>query len=157
MKIQPRAAPVLDPILEGEILEALAPIEPMALRLAAMKARMLSEVSAAREFGDFITIHAGEGEWRALGAKVFEKRLVDARGVRALMLRLEPGAILPPHDHPLPEESVVLEGEVWLGDVFCRAGDFHFAPAGRGHGAIRSDTGCVLYVRTGGGQGTALL
>ena len=56
-----------------------------------------------------------------------------------------------------PEECVVLEGEVWLGDVFCRAGDFHFAPAGLRHGAIRTEAGCLLYVRTGGRKGAPLL
>jgi len=157
VKIRPQPVPVLDALLEAELLEALSPIDPVALRAAAMKARLLEEVRAVRASGDFVTVHGGEGTWRPIAPKVSEKRLLDASGIRARLVRLEPGAVIAPHDHPSAEESVVLEGEVWLGDVFCRAGDFHFAPAGRRHGAVRTETGCLLYVRTGGEKGAALL
>lgn len=154
MKIQADAPHVIDAALEAELLEALAPIEPGARRSRSMLERLEARIAGAP---DFLTVHRGEGEWRALTPLVSEKALVERSGIRACLIRMDKGGWLPPHDHPTPEECVVLEGEVWLGDVHCRAGDFHLAPAGLRHGALRTDEGCLLYVRTGGGQGAPLL
>jgi anti-sigma factor ChrR (cupin superfamily) len=157
VKIRSDPAPVLDALLDAELLEALRPVEPGPLRAAALKSRLLAEVDAARASGEFITVLKGEGAWRKVAPGVTLKPLVDAPGVRAFLLRMDAGASLPAHDHPTNEESMVLEGEVWLGDVLCHAGDFHLAPAGRRHGSVRTEAGCLLYVRTGGGKGAALL
>ncbi|QJR15627.1 cupin domain-containing protein [Usitatibacter palustris] len=157
MKLRGEPNPVLDALLEGELFEALAPIEPAPVRVGAMRAKLMADVVALKQGGDFVTVHRGEGSWRTIAPNVMEKRLVDLAGHYACILKLEPGASLPAHGHPTPEESLVLEGEVWLGDVFCKAGDFHYAPAGLRHGAIRTETGCLLYVRTGGRKGAALL
>jgi anti-sigma factor ChrR (cupin superfamily) len=154
MKLKTEAPHVIDAPLEAELLEALAPIDP-----GAKRARSILERVEARIAGtpDFLTVHRGEGEWRTIAPRVSEKRLVDRAGIHACLIRMEKGGWLPPHDHASAEECVVLEGEVWLGDVHCRAGDFHLAPAGLRHGALRTDEGCLLYVRTGGGSGAALL
>ena len=154
MKLKAENPHVIDTPLEAELLEALAPIEPGAARARSMLERLEARIANAP---GFLTVHRAEGEWRALAPKVSEKFLVERAGIRACLIRMEKGGWLPPHDHPTPEECVVLEGEVWLGDVHCRAGDFHLAPAGLRHGALRTDEGCLLYVRTGGGQGAALL
>jgi quercetin dioxygenase-like cupin family protein len=154
MKLKTETPHVIDTPLEAELLEALAPIEPGAARARSMLERLEARIANAP---DFLTVHRAEGEWRAIAPKVSEKRLVERDGIRASLIRMDKGGWLPPHDHPTAEECVVLEGEVWLGDVHCRAGDFHLAPAGLRHGALRTDEGCLLYVRTGGGQGAALL
>jgi quercetin dioxygenase-like cupin family protein len=156
MKLQPDTAPVVDPALDAELLEALAPIDPGATSARSILARVEERIARAPAAA-FLTIHKGEGEWRSLAPRVSEKRLVDQAGLYACLIRMEKGGTLPPHDHATPEECVVLEGEVWLGDVHCRAGDFHLAPAGLRHGALRTDEGCLLYVRTGGRPGAALL
>lgn len=157
MKIRPDPVPVLDALLEAELLEALRPVEPGPLRAAALKARLQAELASARASGEFVTVLRGQGAWRSVAPGVALKPLVDAPGICAFLLRMDAGASLPPHDHPTREESVILEGEVWLGDVLCHAGDFHLAPAGRRHGTVRTESGCLIYVRTGGGKGTALL
>jgi len=157
MKIRPDPVPVLDAVLEAELLDALRPVDPSPLRAAALRARLLAEVAAGQAAGEFVTILRGQGTWRNVAPGVALKPLVDRPGMRAFLVKMDAGASLPPHDHPTNEESVVLEGEVWLGDVLCHAGDFHLAPAGRRHGSLRTETGCLVYVRTGGGKGTALL
>ncbi len=156
MKLKGESLPVLDAQIEAELLEGLAAIEPPAARAQAMRESLAARMKGARAPA-FITVHRGEGDWRVLAPRVAEKRLVDAPGIYACLIRMEKGAMLPPHGHPTPEECVVLEGEVWLGGVHCRAGDFHLAPAGLRHGALRTDAGCLLYVRTGDGQGVSLL
>jgi quercetin dioxygenase-like cupin family protein len=157
MKLKTQPIPVLDAHLEAELLEGLAPLVPGPGRSESMRSRLAQRVAARGDGEDFVTVHRHEGEWRPVAPRVTEKRLVVADGIYACLLRLEAGASLPPHDHPTPEECVVLEGEVWLGDVFCRAGDFHRAPRGLRHGAIRTEGGCLLYLRTGGGKGAPLL
>lgn len=156
MKIKPEAPPVIDASLEAELLQSLAPVEPGPERELAMLSRLEARIAAEKGVG-FLTVHRAEGEWRTLAPRVSEKRLVERAGVYACLIRMEKGGWLPPHDHPTAEECVVLEGEVWLGDVHCRAGDFHLAPAGLRHGALRTDEGCLLYVRTGSRPGAALL
>jgi len=143
--------------IKSALLEALAPIQPAPERVEVMRARIFARLAAHASAEGFLTVHRDDGEWRAIAPRVREKRLVDAAGIYACLLRLEPGASLPAHDHPTPEECVVIEGDVWLGDVFCRAGDFHRAPAGKAHGTVRTDGGCLLYLRTGGRQGAPLL
>lgn len=54
---------------------------------------------------------------------------------------------MPPHEHPLDEECLVLEGEFTLESIKLRAGDFHFAPKGMTHGVARSEHGALLYIR----------
>lgn len=156
MKLKPESSPVIDAEIEARLLEALAPIEPGAERVRSMLERLEARI-AAEPAASFLTVHRAEGEWRAIAPRVSEKRLVERPGVYACLLRMEKGGWLPPHDHPTAEECVVLEGEVWLGDVHCKAGDFHLAPAGLRHGALRTDEGCLLYVRTGGSLGAPLL
>ena len=45
------------------------------------------------------------------------------------------------------EECLVLEGSLWQGDVFLKAGDFHVARPGMKHGDLRTDTGALIYIR----------
>ena len=66
-----------------------------------------------------------------LTPKVELKLLREDAFSRSFLLRLHPGAVLPPHEHPLEEECYCLEGEVRFGDLVVRAGDYHLAPPGR--------------------------
>lgn len=68
-------------------------------------------------------------------------------GTQSYLLRLHPGAELQPHDRLLDEECLVLEGQVTLGPVTLRAGDFHFAPSGTSHGKAHSRAGALLFIR----------
>ncbi|QJR11646.1 hypothetical protein DSM104443_02725 [Usitatibacter rugosus] len=151
MKLKPESQPVLDAALEAELLQQLRPIEPATARAQAMREALFRRIEMPADLDDFVTVHHDQGEWRRIAPRVLQKRLVEGPGVQAFLLRMESGSSLPAHDHPTAEECMVLEGEVWLGDVHCHAGDFHRAPRGKPHGALRTDAGCLLYVRTGGG------
>lgn len=151
MKIKPENSPVLDAALEAELLLQLLPIEPAPARALALREALFRRLEQPAGLDEFVTIHRDQGEWRRIAPRVLQKRLLEGPGIQAFLLRMEPSSSLPPHDHPTAEECVVLEGEVWLGDVHCEAGDFHRAPRGKPHGALRTNAGCLLYVRTGGG------
>lgn len=141
------AAPLLPDTLVEALLDAQAEIRPDADRAHRLKARILERVRSEARPLDLLTIRAGEGEWIRLGPKVEMKPLREGADAFSFLLRLAPGAVLPPHGHDLDEECIVLEGEVQFGDVRVQAGDFHLAPRGVPHGLMRSRKGALLYLR----------
>jgi quercetin dioxygenase-like cupin family protein len=98
---------------------------------------------------DFLFVHAQEGSWSPLVTGIELKLLRCDASTRSFMLRMAPHTKLPPHDHANDEECIVLEGEVWLNGILCKPGDYHLAPSGKHHDWLRSDTGCLLFIRGG--------
>jgi anti-sigma factor ChrR (cupin superfamily) len=66
-----------------------------------------------------------------------------ATGSVTVLIRMAPGARLPDHEHPLAEQSFVLEGGLVGDDGRCEAGDFVWRPAGSRHEAW-SPEGCLV-------------
>ena len=61
------------------------------------------------------------------------------------LLKFEPGATYPAHDHPAGEEVFVLEGEVTFGKHHLKAGDYLYTPPSGKH-AVWSKLGCVMLL-----------
>jgi anti-sigma factor ChrR (cupin superfamily) len=59
------------------------------------------------------------------------------------LIRMAPGARLPDHEHPLTEQSFVLDGTLADDDGECGAGDFVWRPSGSRHQAWSPD-GCLV-------------
>ena len=59
---------------------------------------------------------------------------------------LEPGSILPEHQHHGPEQTFVVSGSCRIGALSLRAGDYHATGAGSHHGTVVSDEGCELLL-----------
>ncbi len=97
------------------------------------------------------TIRADAGQWLQLLPGVHKKQLMvdEADGMESFLLRLEPGASIAAHSHTRPEQCLVLEGEVIVGEARFRAGDFHAVPPNIGHLPITSEIGAVLFLHTG--------
>lgn len=93
-----------------------------------------------------ITVRADEGEWHDFMPGVQTKDLWREGQERSILLRMQPGARVPSHPHPIPEDCLLLEGEVFLGDTLLRPGEFQHAPAGTVHCTLTSDVGALLYV-----------
>ena len=95
------------------------------------------------------TIRADGGDWQPYAPGIVKKPLhVDMEaGTQSFLLRLDPGAVADAHDHPADEECLVLEGELVIGDLVLRAGDYHLAPKGVPHKALEAPTGALLFVR----------
>ena len=91
---------------------------------------------------------SGEG-WIEMLPKAHAKLLYTDGQAESYVIRLEPGAWAPAHDHPADEECLVLEGTLWQGDIFLQAGDFHVARPGDRHGDLRTDTGALVFIRYG--------
>jgi quercetin dioxygenase-like cupin family protein len=62
-----------------------------------------------------------------------------------ILLKFEPGATYPAHNHPQGEEVFVLEGEVKFGNNNLSAGDYLYTPPNGKH-AVWSKTGCVMLL-----------
>jgi quercetin dioxygenase-like cupin family protein len=87
-------------------------------------------------------------EWtpaRIPGISVKVLRRDNETGQSSSLVRFDPGASFPAHDHPAGEEVFVLEGEVQIGRHRLKAGDYLYAPPGVKH-AVSSEGGCVFLV-----------
>ncbi len=103
---------------------------------------------ASNEFGQTLQSHrvaAGAQGWQPLRQGVDIKPLHMVGERISMLVRFQPGANVPAHPHGLGEECLMLEGDLFLGDVLLREGEFQFAPAGSGHDGLLSDVGCLLY------------
>lgn len=84
-------------------------------------------------------INTNDLEWRELAPGVGIKvlRLDDQSGAWSVMIRSEPGSVLPPHRHDALSEIFILKGQGThpeTGDF--QAGDFVIEPAGAIHSPL---------------------
>jgi len=94
-------------------------------------------------------VRAGEGEWKATpfpGVEV-KQLFVDPATLNVTSLvRLQPGAIYPPHRHVSFEHCYVIEGDVVSTDRALFAGDYEVNGPNSDHSAITSTKGCLLLI-----------
>lgn len=60
-----------------------------------------------------------------------------------ILLKFEPGASYPYHNHPAGEELFILSGEAMLEGATLKEGDYLFTPAGYKH-SVKTETGCTI-------------
>jgi quercetin dioxygenase-like cupin family protein len=60
-----------------------------------------------------------------------------------ILLKFEPGATYPYHNHPAGEEIFMLEGEAIFEQVTLKQGDYLYTPPGFKHSAT-TNTGCIM-------------
>lgn len=65
--------------------------------------------------------------------------------VVSMLVRFAAGASVPDHAHALDEDCLVLQGEMFLGDILLRSGDYQLAPAGGSHFGENSDVGVLFF------------
>lgn len=71
--------------------------------------------------------------------------LCVSEDVVSMLVRMETGARGADHGHSLNEDCMVLSGDMYLGDILLRAGDYQLAPVGGSHFEIASDDGALFY------------
>ena len=130
-----RLAPLAD------LLEPVTPSNDLFARIAerAGLETPLSGIHIAR---------SDTGLWKTVADGIEIKRLWHSRqsGRSAYMLRMQPGAVMPMHDHHGDEESLVLEGDMQINGVAFGPGDFQVAFAGTKHPLITTRGGCLCFV-----------
>jgi anti-sigma factor ChrR (cupin superfamily) len=63
-----------------------------------------------------------------------------------MIVRMAPGTSYPAHRHGGPEECFVIDGDIRVGAIHMRRGDFQRAEAGSLHPVQTTDGGCVLLI-----------
>ena len=62
------------------------------------------------------------------------------------LIRMAPGARIPPHYHSADEQCLVVEGDIRMGASVLRAGDFSWAKKDSEHHVLTSEEGCLLLI-----------
>lgn len=137
---------VLDPLLIQTLAGATPPVEPAPDSRARIRQQIFQRLHAKTP-PDYLFVHSHEGEWTRLMRGVELKMLRQDEQSRSYLLRMAPGARVPPHPHPLDEECLVLEGSATVNGVECGVGDYHLAREGNPHDWLTSKQGCVLFIR----------
>lgn len=95
-------------------------------------------------------VRPGLSEWMAHpgvhGARVKLLYRDAMSGLYTALVHLPQGVVLPAREHAAPEEVLVIEGSVTVGDVTMHEGDFCRAEEGSRHPSMSTDTGCTLYL-----------
>jgi anti-sigma factor ChrR (cupin superfamily) len=97
----------------------------------------------------FTNVPLDEGAWEPTGIEGMEVRRlsVDRDNDRATFLaRMAAGCAYPAHRHAGPEECYVLSGDLHIGDLTMRAGDYQRAEPGTEHPVQSTEHGCVLLL-----------
>lgn len=94
---------------------------------------------------DFEIVQAARRRWIANAPGVDVLPLWGSREITSMLVRFAPGAGVPDHHHAVNEDCLMLEGEMFLGDILLRPGDYQLAPAGGGHFGEMSDIGGTFY------------
>lgn len=129
-------------------------LAPLALSgEAKLPAGLLGRIEAAIdaagvELPGTITMRAGGGAWTevAPGLRIKVMHVNEKARRHTFMAWLQPGAEYLDHDHDQDEEIYMIEGDLIIGGVELKAGDFHVARAGRHHPVHRTRTGCVCII-----------
>jgi anti-sigma factor ChrR (cupin superfamily) len=102
-----------------------------------------------RENRDLLIIRGDDGAWEETGVAGVRVRrlLVDpARNQFTALVRMDAGTSYPRHVHNGPEECLVLEGDIRMGDAVLHAGDYQYAPPDTLHGEQSTENGCLLLI-----------
>lgn len=111
-----------------------------------IKRRLLERVADADESHTTLTPDARS--WQPFLPGVQLCVLHEAGGVLSYLLKLAPGASLPPHRHDLDEECIVLEGTLQVGShTVVPAGGYHLAHRGALHATVSTTNGATIFLR----------
>jgi putative transcriptional regulator len=145
---------------------AVAPVAPDAKTRAALLRRLATEPRptgtrsplgqqvrqqepARGPGGELIIQRATEGRWEPTAVPGVELRVLfaDAANDRfTALVRMAPSTSYPNHRHSGPEECLVLEGDLSVGEHVLHAGDYQYAPVGSCHGVQSTQQGCLLLI-----------
>ncbi len=98
--------------------------------------------------GESLALSCDDLPWQpsTLVSGMFVKNIAVAGGFEMQLVRMEPGARIPPHTHELPEFIYVLEGELQLAGEALTAGCVSIAAPGSEHLDVHSTKGCTFVL-----------
>jgi hypothetical protein len=93
------------------------------------------------------TSRARHAQWENFAPGIRRRLLWQAGDVAAYVAHAHEGAAVPAHAHLIDEECLMIEGELFVGDVLLCRRDFQLAPAGLSHGIVQAARESVIYLR----------
>lgn len=94
-------------------------------------------------------VRINEQRWAPLRQGVSTKVLQDAQDLVSMLVWFEPGATVPAHAHAHAhahdEECLMVDGELFLGDILLLEGEYQLSPKGSSHADLSSDVGCIVF------------
>jgi anti-sigma factor ChrR (cupin superfamily) len=135
----------------GSLGFAAAPAQPS----ADLRSRLLARITEPQKPGvlyeanGLLLTRSGEIPWRPADVAGVETRLLffdPSKDYVTVLVRMQPGTVYPRHRHPALEELYVLEGDVQVGEIVMRPGDYCRAEAGTIHPELRTVTGCQFFM-----------
>ncbi len=118
-------------------------------QVAPERSRSQATAAAIVVTANVVTVNADEGKWRVILPGVERKTLhrLAADDV-AIMLRMQPGAVLHAHAHARDESCVLISGRLRVGaDLLIEAGGFHWVAQGTAHEPITAEVESLVYLR----------
>lgn len=107
----------------------------------------------ASKMEDYIS-RTATTEWKPLSEKGVETSGLFVKSLRfdeqnrrspAILLKFEPGAKYPYHNHPAGEEIFLLKGTCMINESLLKQGDYLYTPPGFKH-EVRSESGCEMLL-----------
>ncbi|MCG3126651.1 MAG: hypothetical protein CHACPFDD_01502 [Phycisphaerae bacterium] len=144
-----------------ELYRAIEPVPPPAAVREALLARVATKPGESgnpqvwRDWpsdtadGGMLIRRAAEAAWEPVGIEgiAIRRLFVDRqRDQMTMLVRMAPGTAYPRHVHHGPEECLVLEGDLRVGDTVLRAGDYQRAAPDSQHGVQSTEGGCLLMI-----------
>jgi len=114
-----------------------------------IKNRLFSRIRSST-LSEATTIRAKQGSWLKINEKVSVKilRQDSETNSQTALWKLDAGATIPSHTHPVEEECYIISGSVNFDGHQLNAGDFEIFPAGLDHGEMQSVSGALIMLRS---------
>lgn len=133
------------------VADQLAFSAPFKSAPPSLRQRVLDRVSSVKQSAEakpkseMTLVRAGESPWTPLPSPGVEIR--PLLGEKTLLVRMQPGSVYPPHDHPHAEQCYMLEGTIEDADgAKASAGDYICMPRGSKHKTLRTETGALFLI-----------
>jgi anti-sigma factor ChrR (cupin superfamily) len=138
-----------DPKTRQALLARLA-AQPGSAAASPLRERVLGEDTRGAPPNSLVLKRASEASWESTavaGVTIRTLFVDDANNHFTALVRMAPGTSYPRHIHSGPEECLVLEGDLRVGeDVIMHVGDYQRAPTGSCHGVQSTEQGCLLLI-----------
>jgi anti-sigma factor ChrR (cupin superfamily) len=133
---------------QAEVTAKISLSAPLVSPPASLREKVLSGLPQP-----YVVAKAGDGGWVPFGVTGIDMKMLgkdSTTGTRSFLLRLQPGAVLPPHDHKGAEHCYVIEGDLYDHEHSLTAGDFELRRAGSAHAEVSTRTGAVVLIVASG-------
>ena len=99
---------------------------------------------------EFVLVSAEHDDWRPLlpGLKLKPLRVDPVGRTQTSLWKLDPGTVIPEHDHSAEEECLILDGSIIWDDRIYSRGDYLLARPGGKHTHFVSPNGALLLIRS---------